>query len=66
MPRPTLSRLKTVYQEMKSTWKISGFKGLYRKYGLKFFLGFFFYYLVRDVTLYILVPWWIAQKALSQ
>lgn len=40
-------------------------KGLYRKYGLKLFLAFFFYYLIRDVTLYILIPWWIAQKALG-
>lgn len=62
----TWPKIKAMLKEMKLTWKVAGFKGLYRKYGLKLFLAFFFYYLVRDVTIYILIPWWIAQKALSQ
>lgn len=51
--------------EMKQTWKQSGFKGLYRRYGIKLFLAFFFYYLIRDVTIYILIPLWIAKKTLN-
>lgn len=50
---------------MKRTWKEAGIKGLYKRYGLKLFVAFFFYYLIRDVAIYILIPWWIAQKALS-
>lgn len=48
--------------EMKLTWKASGFKGLYRKYGLKLFLAFFVYYLVRDLIIYVYLPWYFATK----
>ena len=50
---------------MKATWTQAGFSGLYRKYGLKLFLMFFVYYLVRDVTIYLVIPWIIAKKALD-
>jgi len=36
--------------------------GLFKKYGWKAGIAIFFYYLVRDVTLYILVPWLIAKN----
>ena len=35
---------------------------LIKKYGWKAAVGIFFYYLVRDVTLYILLPWLIAKN----
>ena len=32
-----------------------------KKYGWKVAIGIFFYYLIRDVCLYILLPWFIAR-----
>tara|TARA_Y100000588_G_scaffold283150_1_gene300534 strand:+ start:135 stop:278 length:144 start_codon:yes stop_codon:yes gene_type:complete len=37
------------------------FKKIYRKYGWKAVVALFVYYLVRDVSLYILLPWAIAK-----
>ncbi|MNK07814.1 hypothetical protein D3C87_257340 [compost metagenome] len=51
-------------REAKAVFKESGFKGVIKRYGWKFFAFFFVYYLIRDVTLYILIPWYIAQKVL--
>lgn len=48
--------------EARQEFKKGGFKGVFRRYGWKLFAVFFVYYLVRDVTLYILLPWYIAQK----
>lgn len=54
--------VKTLIVEMKATWKESGFKGLYRKYGFKMVAAFFIYYLVRDSFLYIFLPWYFATQ----
>tara|TARA_Y100000389_G_scaffold205139_1_gene263940 strand:- start:9207 stop:9359 length:153 start_codon:yes stop_codon:yes gene_type:complete len=37
---------------------------LISKYGWKAALGIFIFYLVRDVTLYILLPWFFANSLL--
>ena len=37
---------------------------LFKKYGWKAAVGIFLYYLVRDVSLYILLPWYIAKNVL--
>ena len=37
------------------------FRELILKYGWKFAVVIFFYYLVRDVSLYIVLPWLIAR-----
>jgi len=37
-------------------------KSLIEKYGWKAAVGIFFYYLVRDVSLYIVLPWLIAKN----
>ena len=37
------------------------FKELINKYGWKFAIVVFLYYLIRDVSLYILLPWFIAK-----
>lgn len=37
-------------------------KNLIKKYGWKAAVGIFVYYLVRDVTLYIFLPWYIAKN----
>jgi hypothetical protein len=45
---------------------ISKFKkritGLFKKYGWKAAAGIFMYYLIRDVSLYIVLPWLIAKN----
>tara|TARA_Y100001970_G_C14059108_1_gene763225 strand:- start:559 stop:711 length:153 start_codon:yes stop_codon:yes gene_type:complete len=40
----------------------SRIKKLINKYGWKAAVGIFFYYLIRDVTLYIAIPWMIANN----
>tara|TARA_Y100000590_G_C15391152_1_gene890114 strand:- start:570 stop:713 length:144 start_codon:yes stop_codon:yes gene_type:complete len=37
------------------------FKSIIDKYGWKAAVGIFLFYLVRDVSLYILLPWLIAK-----
>jgi len=41
------------------------FKELLSKYGWKLAVVVFFAYLVRDVTLYILLPWFIARNFIN-
>lgn len=42
----------TFFQKVKTKTKY-----LYKKYGWKALVGIFMYYLVRDVTLYIIIPY---------
>lgn len=48
--------------EARAEFRTSGLKGVIRRYGWKFFAVFFVYYLVRDIALYILLPWYLANK----
>ena len=38
---------------------------LVMKYGWKLAVGVFFYYLIRDVSLYLVLPWFLANKFLN-
>lgn len=60
-----LSRLRRASQEVRTTFREAGFKGVLRRYGWKVFAVFFVYYLVRDLTLYIAIPWLIAHHFTS-
>lgn len=51
-----------VVLEAKQIFREKGIKGVIRRFGWKFFAVFFIYYLIRDVTLYILLPWYLASK----
>jgi hypothetical protein len=51
-----------ILREVKQCFREGGFKGVSRRYGWKIFAAFFAYYLIRDVTLYILLPWFVANK----
>lgn len=51
-----------VLREAKEVFKNQGLKGVIKRYGWKFFAVFFMYYLIRDVTLYILLPWYLAKN----
>ncbi len=54
-------RAMKILNEIKATFRESGLRGVSKKYGWKLFLAFFMYYLVRDVVLYILLPYLIYQ-----
>nr|BFD67049.1 hypothetical protein HAGR004_20710 [Bdellovibrio sp. HAGR004] len=67
--KPTPTKIKfldrwtpQVLREAKQIFRESGLKGVIRRYGWKFFAIFFAYYLIRDVTIYILIPWYIARN----
>lgn len=45
--------------ELKDTFRASGLKGVFKKYGWKIFAVFFVYYLIRDLILYVLLPYLI-------
>ncbi|WP_413585769.1 hypothetical protein [Bdellovibrio sp. HCB274] len=49
-------------KEVKKTFKEGGFKALRKKYGWKMFAIIIGYYLVRDVTLYILIPYFVIRS----
>lgn len=51
-----------VVREARQVFRESGFKGVIKRYGWKVFALLFVYYLVRDITLYILLPWYLAHK----
>jgi hypothetical protein len=53
-----------VFREAKQIFRESGLKGVIRRYGWKFFAVFFAYYLIRDITLYIILPWYLAKNLL--
>ncbi len=52
-------------REATATFRQGGFRGALQRYGWKLFAAFFLYYLVRDVTLYIVLPYLAARGALS-
>jgi hypothetical protein len=51
-------------REGAAVFKESGFRGVIKRYGWKFFAFFFTYYLIRDLTLYVFLPWYLAKKLL--
>lgn len=51
-----------VLREAREVFRTSGLKGVIKHYGWKFFAVFFIYYLIRDVTLYIVLPWYVAKN----
>jgi hypothetical protein len=55
-----------ILKEIRATFKESGFKGVSQKYGWKLFLGIFIYYVVRDVTIYIILPYLVYQGFAGQ
>ncbi|MFS4460064.1 hypothetical protein [Bdellovibrio sp. HCB2-146] len=48
--------------EVKKVFREGGIKAVIQRFGWKIFAAFFAYYLIRDVTLYILLPWYLANK----
>lgn len=52
-------------QDMRLVLRTQGLKALIKQYGWKFFLVVFCYYLVRDITLYILLPYLVATYSIG-
>jgi len=48
-------------REATARFRESGFRGILRAYGWKLFAAFVLFYLVRDVTLYIVLPYLAAR-----
>lgn len=46
--------MKSVLNKIKTK-----LKSVYEKYGWKAVAGLLTYYLIRDITLYVLLPWYI-------
>lgn len=59
------TQLKNTLIECKATFKQGGPKAVWRRYGWKIFAAFFVYYLVRDVTLYIVIPYVVTKHFLD-
>jgi MFS family permease len=51
--------------ELTQLWRQGGFKAVIQRYGWKVVAGFFAYYLLRDLTLYVLLPFLAAKGVLS-
>jgi hypothetical protein len=51
--------------EAIAVFRKGGFRGILRAYGWKVFAAFVLFYLIRDVTLYIVLPYLAARGLLS-
>lgn len=61
--KPTLfKKLRALLLEARTTFRKDGFKGVWRRYGWKIFAVFFVYYLIRDLFLYVFLPWFIIKN----
>jgi hypothetical protein len=52
-------------REVRQTVKQSGFRGALKRYGWKLVAAVFCYYLVRDVTLYLVIPYFLTKHLMS-
>jgi MFS family permease len=52
-------------REATRLFRKDGIKGLVKRYGWRIVAAFFAYYLIRDMTLYILLPWMAARGLLA-
>ncbi|MBX2986580.1 MAG: hypothetical protein KF802_01665 [Bdellovibrionaceae bacterium] len=54
-----------VLSEVRQTLRESGVRGTFRRYGWKLVAAVFCYYLVRDLTLYVLLPYLVARQFMN-
>lgn len=52
-------------REFRTNLKEKGLRGTFRHYGWKLFAAIFLYYLIRDLTLYVALPLYIASRVSS-
>ena len=60
-----VARLRGFVREATQTFRETGLRGTLRRYGWKLFAAFCLFYLVRDLTLYVVLPYLAARGALS-
>lgn len=46
-----------IVREALDVYRESGFRGITKRYGWKVFAVFFAYYLIRDLILYVMIPY---------
>lgn len=52
-------------RDVRATWKAEGFRGAVRRYGWKLIVVLFCVYLVRDLVIYLLLPYLIARQVMN-
>lgn len=57
--------IKNTVSECRKIFKEGGFKAVINRYGWKIFAVFFVYYLIRDLTLYVLIPYLVAKHFMN-
>lgn len=57
--------IKSLFRGILHTFRESGFKGVVKRYGWKLVAAIFLYYLIRDLTLYVLIPTLIVRKIIN-
>ncbi len=57
--------IKSALHECRATFKAGGFRAVVRRYGWKIFAVFFIYYLIRDLLIYVLIPYLVARHFLN-
>lgn len=50
------AKIRNTFHEARQIYREKGFKAVFKRYGWKLVIAIFCYYLVRDVTLYIIIP----------
>jgi hypothetical protein len=63
--RRALSAFHRWIREATATFRTAGFRGILSTYGIKLLVAFVLFYLVRDVTLYIVLPYLAARGLLA-
>lgn len=54
-----------IIRDFRSTLRESGWRGAIQRYGWKLFAVVFVYYIIRDVTLYVILPYLVARPFLA-
>lgn len=52
-------------RQVVAVYREAGLRGLVRRYGWRVVIAFFAYYLLRDLTIYVLLPWLVARGVLA-
>lgn len=55
-----------IVKSVISTWKSAGFSVVLKTYGWKIVIFVFFFYLIRDAILYLLIPYLVVNGFISK
>jgi hypothetical protein len=54
--KQTWAQFHSTFIEVRQIYRENGFKAVFKRYGWKLVVGIFCYYLIRDITLYLILP----------